>query len=220
MTQRDGELLYVVQSSSSNPLELWSYQDAEDRRLLSLDVSTGIGSPADITIAGDEIYVADGEGGIWKTDGTPENTNLIRTFASTVSELLPVDGKLFFVADDAIHGKEVWVTDGTSTGTELAADVRPGPRGSSPAELTVSGDAIFFSADDGRVGSELWKIELSLVGDIDGDGLVGFSDFLIVSENFGSETEEGSLAGDLDQDGVVDFSDFLLVSSNFGKARP
>lgn len=54
-------------------------------------------------------------------------------------------------------------------------------------------------------------------GDIDGDGVVAFSDFLIMSDSFG---EPGDYSfGDLDCSGTVDFQDFLILSANFGEAQ-
>lgn len=50
--------------------------------------------------------------------------------------------------------------------------------------------------------------------DLDGDGEVAFSDFLILSESFGGE---GSYTdGDIDKSGTVEFADFLALSENFG----
>lgn len=50
-------------------------------------------------------------------------------------------------------------------------------------------------------------------GDIDGDGNVAFSDFLILSNNF---TQTGNYTdGDLDLDGEVQFGDFLILAQNF-----
>lgn len=54
-----------------------------------------------------------------------------------------------------------------------------------------------------------------LPADIDGDGIVGFSDFLILSENFGQDVEPGTL-GDIDGNGTVEFADFLVLSETFG----
>ncbi|MXX12413.1 MAG: hypothetical protein F4Z86_03010 [Gemmatimonadetes bacterium] len=57
-------------------------------------------------------------------------------------------------------------------------------------------------------------------GDIDGDGDVDFSDFLLFTSAFG--TIEGGIgynpAADLDGDGAVVFSDFLIFASAFGKS--
>lgn len=56
----------------------------------------------------------------------------------------------------------------------------------------------------------------ALPGDLDGDGAVGFPDFLVLSANFGSA--EGSYAeGNIDLDGGIGFPDFLALSANFGK---
>ncbi len=55
--------------------------------------------------------------------------------------------------------------------------------------------------------------------DFDGDGDVGFSDFLLFVDAFG--TSEGvpgyNAAADLDGDGAVAFSDFLIFANAFGK---
>jgi|GEM_PF-5169435 len=56
-----------------------------------------------------------------------------------------------------------------------------------------------------------------LLGDFDGNGSVEFADFLILSANFGSETESYS-DGDANCDGSVGFDDFLALSSNFGES--
>jgi ELWxxDGT repeat protein len=34
--------------------------------------------------------------------------------------------RILFSAGDAIHGYELWVTDGTAAGTHLVDDIRPG----------------------------------------------------------------------------------------------
>lgn len=52
-------------------------------------------------------------------------------------------------------------------------------------------------------------------GDLDGDGVVAFADFLVLSTNFGKD--EASYAdGDIDLSGGVDFADFLILADNFG----
>jgi len=59
------------------------------------------------------------------------------------------------------------------------------------------------------------------LGDLDGDGEVGFPDFLRLSANFGlmnsPETPIGYSEGDLTCDGEVEFDDFLQLSQNFGQ---
>ena len=74
-----------------------------------------------------------------------------------------------------------------------------------------------IAEDDSEVPEELdWPVDDQyLAGDVDADGLVGFGDFLIVSQHFGMlDADLGH--GDLDGDGIVGFGDFLSVSQNFG----
>ena len=62
----------------------------------------------------------------------------------------------FFAASDALHGVELWRSDGTAAGTYLVADIWPGMTGSSPTNLVAVYGEVFFSANDGAHGRELW----------------------------------------------------------------
>ena len=66
------------------------------------------------------------------------------------------------------------------------------------------------------------RVELNLqdlTSDFDGDGQVGFSDFLAFAGLFGTRQGDGRYEAkyDLDSDGAIGFGDFLLFSSSFGK---
>ena len=54
-----------------------------------------------------------------------------------------------------------------------------------------------------------------LSGDLDGNGMVGFPDFLTLSRNFNRQTDDYA-EGDVNCNGTVDFVDFLALSGNFG----
>ena len=58
--------------------------------------------------------------------------------------------------------------------------------------------------------------------DFDGDGVVGFPDFLLFVEQFGFSREDEAYQArfDLDGDGMIGFSDFLIFVDNFGKEVP
>ena len=75
-----------------------------------------------------------------------------------VTNLINVKGVLYFYADDGIHGLELWKSDGTSTGTVLVNDLRPGIEGSTPSNLTVVNGILYFTADDGIHGIAVWKL--------------------------------------------------------------
>ncbi len=58
--------------------------------------------------------------------------------------------------------------------------------------------------------------------DFDGDGLVGFSDFLAFVEKFGARQGDETYQAqyDLDGNGVIEFSDFLVFVDSFGTEVP
>jgi len=77
-----------------------------------------------------------------------------------------------FAADDLVHGREVFATDGTAAGTHLVADINPKTRpnqvtnppgipprvglSSDPSDFTALGDRAVLVADDGETGRQLW----------------------------------------------------------------
>ena len=71
-----------------------------------------------------------------------------------------------------------------------------------------------------NVNIELLSGPVAPSPDFDGDGRVGFSDFLIFAENFGTRQGDGQYDArtDLDSDGAVGFSDFLIFAEAFGTA--
>src|SRR5262245_39891116 len=73
---------------------------------------------------------------------------------SVPADLVNMNGKLFFSADDGIHGRELWTSDPVTGVTQLVKDINPST-GSNPLYLTVVGNHVYFSADDGLHGPEL-----------------------------------------------------------------
>ncbi len=75
-------------------------------------------------------------------------------------------GKLtFFIAFDSKHGYELWVTDGTESGTEMVKDINPGMADGCRYNNSVSsklstivplGKNVYFFANDVEHGFELW----------------------------------------------------------------
>ena len=72
------------------------------------------------------------------------------------------DARLLFAAASASTGSELWISDGTTLGTVLLADVAPGVASSSPVPLMIVNNTLYFAATRAGVeGEELWKINLS-----------------------------------------------------------
>lgn len=104
---------------------------------------------------GREPYVATAQSGSAHLlkDINPEARN--GCFAS-VTPAMSTGSRIFFAADDGIHGNELFETDGTEEGTRLLLDINDGKASSNPNWFQVLGDHVLFVADDGTHGNEIW----------------------------------------------------------------
>lgn len=63
------------------------------------------------------------------------------------------------------------------------------------------------------IPADRWWHDVSVVGDVDGDGIVNIEDILLILADFGSCA--GACPGDLDDDGDVDVDDLLITLGAF-----
>ncbi len=102
---------------------------------------------------------------MWRSDGTRRGTTLVKTLVNAkrsggqfaARALTRANGTLYFAGTDKKHGEELWRSNGTRKGTKLVRDIRRGPRGSSPLNLTAVGKSLFFTAKDKSARQELWR---------------------------------------------------------------
>ncbi len=174
----NGTLIFVAYNGVGWDNQLWRSDGAG----ASLIHQFGeISSPPDVLrVSGNFVYFAATNhlltGGpfpahgqeLWRSDGTGGGTAMVRdinpttesgiAFGSAPRELVDVNGRLFFTADDGASGRELWTSDGSPGGTVRVADVRPGPTSSDPFSLTACGRLLYWTANDGTTGREIWRI--------------------------------------------------------------
>lgn len=98
---------------------------------------------------------------LWISDGTQEGTKMIKDINTGAGSSMRnsqylrtfsvIDSRLYFVANDGIHGYEVWTSDGTESGTYMVKDLFPGTYSqggysSDPKHWTEHNGSIYFSA--------------------------------------------------------------------------
>jgi ELWxxDGT repeat protein len=106
---------------------------------------------------------------LWVSDGTSGGTHMVTeilpgtagAFDSNYSALgITVLGNgVIFPANDGVHGRELWYSDGTAAGTHIIRDFLPGPKGlwdAAYAYVTAFNGRAFFTASDAEHGQELW----------------------------------------------------------------
>ena len=95
---------------------------------------------------------------------TPLDTNT-DSIGSSPNHFCVVGSLTYFVADDGIHGQELWKTDGTASGTVLVKDITPGITATNFGLNFYSvNNLLVFSVTDSAHGSELWKSDGTAAG--------------------------------------------------------
>jgi len=74
------------------------------------------------------------------------------------SDFVDFDGRLVFVADDGVNGRELWMSDGTTGGTSMLVDIAPGATSSNPSQLAVMDGVLYFFATDASGISRLMRL--------------------------------------------------------------
>ena len=129
----------------------------------------------------------------------PEATGV--NFAATAPVTLPSSGFI---------GRAEFSTVADVTGQEFTIGIKSVTLAESAAssDVITTTDVISFNATSSP--------------DFDGDGTVGFSDFLAFAGQYGARQGDGQYEAryDLDGDGAISFSDFLAFASSYGTQVP
>ncbi|MGO3741954.1 hypothetical protein [Kerstersia sp.] len=122
---------------------------------------------------------------LWRTDGTTDGTTRVSlpvgansTSYSHIESMTALqDGRILFPATTEKHGQELWISDGTESGTRLLHDINPDnqrqdekERGSWPREFVRAGNWVYFSArEGGGQPASLWRSNGDVTEKVYGD---------------------------------------------------
>lgn len=134
--------------------------------------------------------------GVYKTDGGASGTTLVKlTFQPGEgyynffpSFLARIGNALLMSAWDPVHGRELWQTSGSSSGTFMVADLDPSstdygygytyPNSGEPGFMVQWRNDLYFQATTKTEGRELWKMNVqSRVPSLVKDLRPGFEDY-------------------------------------------
>lgn len=177
--------LILFAASNSEGSELWRSDGTAVGTYLFKDLYPGFSdsgnanssNPSQVQecINGMMLFTATNELGteLWKTDGTPNGTEILKDIASPGSSS-PRDfhcssSGLYFRASDPASNQELWLTDGTTDGTNQVKNInRRG--GSHPSNLVAIGDEVVFAStilnSEGTRRGALWRSDGTRSGTI------------------------------------------------------
>jgi ELWxxDGT repeat protein len=173
-----GDTIYFSAQDRTHRYELWKTDGTVEGTEMVKDIRVGssASSPASFFAFNGEIFFTADDGihgrELWKSDGTEAGTVLVKDILPGSGSGVgwnhdfsePIEGFVYFKANDGIHGEELWRTDGTPAGTVMIMDIYPGSQSSQPSGFIEINERILFSATDGVNGRELWETDGTSLG--------------------------------------------------------
>src|SRR5262245_61135040 len=171
-----GSQIFFRACTAANGCELWKSDGTTAGTVMVKDIRPGTANGLTglfrrlVVLDGRVLFQAnDGVNGaeLWVSDGTAAGTVMLKDIdprpvtgtqgQSNPEKLVQAGGRVFFWANDGVAGRELWKTDGTTSGTVLVKDIVPGAGSSVESfyELIGSGAKVLFFANDPVAGVEL-----------------------------------------------------------------
>jgi trimeric autotransporter adhesin len=169
--------IFFAANNGTQGNELWSSDGTTAGTSLFKDINLGNASsaPSNLTYNASILYFTADNGingtELWKSDGTSAGTVMVSNInvdvpvgtgvGSHPQNLTLVGNLLLFSAQKTSFGRELWRSDGTSSGTMMVKEINVGTAdGISPlftSKFPTISASIFFPAKDSSFGIELWQ---------------------------------------------------------------
>ena len=179
-----GDQLFFVASEDTHFIELWVTDGTPAGTRLVKDInpspvfgSYGSSDPLGLTPFGDKMafFARDGSLGfeLWISDGTEAGTQMVKDIypgnrsaidAVRFEGMVALDSLLIFQANDGLHGKELWRSDGTGIGTFMLKDILPGSLCSSPKAFYKHEDFVYFVIEGEDLKPQIWQTDGTAAG--------------------------------------------------------
>ena len=166
---------YFQGNDGVNGAELWVTDGTSEGTTMIKDIAQdGSSSPNfwDVEIYEGKMYfyADDGVNGneLWVSNGTENGTMMVKDLRvgagdSTLVGIYPIfhqfNGNIYFTASDGVHGLELWVTDGTESGTRMVNDLYRNTGSSYIHGFMTLGDKLIFAGYEPINGIELWYLQ-------------------------------------------------------------
>ena len=172
------ETLFFKGDDAPHGYELWKSDGTAAGTVMVKDIFPGVGESGLLwmTPVNERLFFTAraklNNWELWVSDGTESGTFMVKDIHPDNPDptlmpewLTPINGKLLFVTNDiTTNGEELWITDGTTDGTQLVKDINPGVAGSDPKALTNVNGLVLFGATDGNGQRLLWRSDGTTAG--------------------------------------------------------
>jgi hypothetical protein len=196
------------------------------------DLEWGDAGPDDIRMPNDDqwyhhVVVKDGDEMKYYRDGVAKNEVTLGLAQQTAEELPFAMGGQAAPGNSAGEPSEVYLSDVRLYDHPLSPQEIAELAGISlevPGDCNGDGvvdatdlDCVHLIAPDTSDRDAVLAALGTVLGDLDGDGTVGFGDFVTLSNNYGDVASVKYTQGDIDLEGGPQFSDFVILSNNYGQ---
>lgn len=182
---------YMAGKENAHGCELWRtdgtpqgttlFKDLDPANTSSHNNELNSGSPNGFQIIDGKMFFGSDQG-IWTSDGTSNGTVLIKPienvnhnysygWTNILFGRTPIhgtlNGKYFIAIENTEYGNEIWVSDGTETGTYVLNIFEGSGYGLSrekPKPMAILDNQLYFAADNGQLGQELWRTDGTIEG--------------------------------------------------------